>query len=51
VLQHLPDGSYLSNLDGLTVRIIEADLTDRSLYGRGEHCPQGCQPFPISDEQ
>lgn len=27
VLQHLPDGSYLSDLDGLTVRIIEADLT------------------------
>jgi hypothetical protein len=25
--QHLPDGSYLSGLDGLTVRIIEADLT------------------------
>ena len=27
VLGHLPDGSYLSRLDGLTVRIIEADLT------------------------
>ena len=27
VLAHLPDGSYLSNFDGLTVRIIEADLT------------------------
>jgi hypothetical protein len=27
VLQHLPDGSYLSNLDGLPVRIIDADLT------------------------
>ena len=27
VLEHLPDGSYLSCLDGLTVRIIEADLT------------------------
>jgi hypothetical protein len=26
VLRHLPDGSYLSNLDGLPVRIIEADL-------------------------
>jgi Insertion element 4 transposase N-terminal/Transposase DDE domain len=26
VLQHLPDGSYLSCLDGLPVRIIEADL-------------------------
>jgi hypothetical protein len=26
VLQHLPDGSYLSDLDGLQVRIIEADL-------------------------
>ncbi|WP_219417095.1 transposase [Pseudonocardia nigra] len=26
VLRHLPDGSYLSNLDGLAVRIIEADL-------------------------
>lgn len=27
VLKHLPDGSYLSDLDGLTVRIIEAELT------------------------
>ena len=27
VLAHLPDGSYLSSLDGLNVRIIEADLT------------------------
>jgi hypothetical protein len=27
VLEHLPDGSYLSDLDGLAVRIIEADLT------------------------
>jgi hypothetical protein len=27
VLQHLPDGSYLSTLDGLRVRIVEADLT------------------------
>ena len=27
VLAHLPDGSYLSDLDGLAVRIIEADLT------------------------
>lgn len=27
VLRHLPDGSYLSDLNGLTVRIIEADLT------------------------
>ena len=27
VLKHLPDGSYLSDLDGLTVRIIDADLT------------------------
>jgi Transposase DDE domain len=26
VLEHLPDGSYLSNLDGLPVRIIDADL-------------------------
>jgi hypothetical protein len=26
VLKHLPDGSYLSDLDGLQVRIIEADL-------------------------
>ena len=26
VLQHLPDGSYLSRLDGLAVRIIEADV-------------------------
>jgi hypothetical protein len=27
VIQHLPDGSYLSDLDGLDVRIIEADVT------------------------
>jgi Insertion element 4 transposase N-terminal/Transposase DDE domain len=27
VLSHLPDGSYLSHLDGLKVRIIEATLT------------------------
>jgi hypothetical protein len=27
VLSHLPDGSYLSDLDGLQVRIIEASLT------------------------
>jgi hypothetical protein len=27
VLAHLPDGSYLSRLDGLKVRIIEAELT------------------------
>jgi hypothetical protein len=27
VLGHLPDGSYLSHLDGLKVRIIEASLT------------------------
>jgi hypothetical protein len=27
VLGHFPDGSYLSDLDGLPVRIIEADLT------------------------
>jgi Insertion element 4 transposase N-terminal/Transposase DDE domain len=26
VLEHLPDGSYLSRLDGLAVRIIEADV-------------------------
>jgi hypothetical protein len=33
VLQHLPDGSYLSDLDGLAVRIIEADLTMRGADG------------------
>ena len=27
VLAHLPDGSYLSDLDGLEVRIIDADVT------------------------
>jgi hypothetical protein len=26
VIEHLSDGSYLSCLDGLTVRIIEADV-------------------------
>jgi hypothetical protein len=33
VLQHMPDGSYLSCLDGLTVRIIEADLTMTGVDG------------------
>jgi Insertion element 4 transposase N-terminal/Transposase DDE domain len=33
VLTHLPDGSYLSELDGLSVRIIEADLTMRGADG------------------
>jgi hypothetical protein len=27
VVRHLPDGSYLSVLDGLEVRIIEADVS------------------------
>ena len=33
VLKHLPDGSYLSELDGLAVRIIEADLWMRGADG------------------
>jgi hypothetical protein len=33
VLKHLPDGSYQSELDGLAVRIIEADLTMRGADG------------------
>jgi hypothetical protein len=33
VLQHLPDGSYLSDLDGLSVRIIEVDVTMRGADG------------------
>jgi transposase IS4-like protein/DDE family transposase len=33
VLAHLPDGSYLSCLDGLRVRIIEADLTTTGADG------------------
>jgi Insertion element 4 transposase N-terminal/Transposase DDE domain len=33
VLTHLPDGSYLSDLDGLAVRVIEADLTMRGADG------------------
>jgi hypothetical protein len=33
VLKHLPDGSYLSDLDGLAVRIIEVDLTMRGADG------------------
>ena len=33
VLTHLPEGSYLSELDGLAVRIIEADLTLRGADG------------------
>jgi hypothetical protein len=41
VLQHLPDGSYLSNLDGLAVRIIEADLTMRGADGTQVGDPTG----------
>jgi hypothetical protein len=37
VLQHLPDGSYLSCLDGLAVRIIEADLTMSGSDGSRVH--------------
>jgi hypothetical protein len=33
ILKHLPDGSYLSDLDGLAVRIIEADVTMRGADG------------------
>src|SRR5262249_29743109 len=33
VLAHLADGSYLSCLDGLEVRIVEADLTMRGADG------------------
>jgi hypothetical protein len=37
VLQHLPDGSYLSCLDGLAVRIVEADLTMSGSDGSRVH--------------
>jgi hypothetical protein len=37
VLAHLPDGSYLSCMDGLQVRIIEADLTMTGADGSGVH--------------
>jgi transposase IS4-like protein/DDE family transposase len=37
VLEHLPDGSYLSDLDGLAVRIIEADLTMSGSDGSRVH--------------
>ena len=37
VLKHLPDGSYLSCLDGLDVRIIEADLTMTGADGSRVH--------------
>ena len=37
VLEHLPDGSYLSELDGLRVRIIEADLTMTGSDGSRVH--------------
>jgi hypothetical protein len=39
VLRHLPDGSYLSHLAGLHVRIIEAELTVRGTDGTtvGDH--------------
>ena len=35
VLAHLPDGSYLSCLDGLAVRIIEAEVTVTGADGSG----------------
>jgi hypothetical protein len=37
VLRHLPDGSYLSQLTGLHVRIIEAELTVRGADGTAVH--------------
>src|SRR6266496_2801649 len=37
VLTHLPDGSYLSCLDGLPVRIIEADLAMTGADGSRVH--------------
>jgi hypothetical protein len=37
VLRHLPDGSYLSELDGLAVRIIEAALTMNGADGSHVH--------------
>jgi hypothetical protein len=37
VLQPLPDGSYVSRLDGLTVRIIEADVTMTGADGSRVH--------------
>jgi hypothetical protein len=37
VLRHLPDGSYLSQLAGLPVRIIEAELTVRGADGTTVH--------------
>ena len=53
VLEHLPDGSYLSCLDGLAVRIIEADVTMTGADGsrvRGplpaDHHPDRPPPLP-----
>ena len=37
VLRHLPDGSYLSDVAGLAVRIIEADLAMRGADGTAVH--------------
>jgi hypothetical protein len=37
VLHHLPDGSYLSDIAGLAVRIIEADLTVHGADGTAVH--------------
>jgi hypothetical protein len=37
VLEHLPDGSYLSCLDGLAVRIIDADLSMSGADGSRVH--------------
>ena len=53
VLAHLPDGSYLSDLDGLAVRIIEASVTVTGADGsrdRGrlpaDHHADGPPPLP-----
>jgi hypothetical protein len=53
VLRHLPDGSYLSEVAGLAVRIIEADLAMRGADGttvhdtyRLDHHPARRSPLP-----
>ncbi len=39
VLRHLPDGSYLSLLEGMKVRIIEASVTMTGTDGRPDRRP------------
>ena len=44
VLGHLPDGSYLLDLGGLAVRVIEASVTVTGPTAAGSATATGCSP-------